>query len=96
MFDFGLLNPLPWEDGIEPDASNDIADVYIERRFTKELKTHDAELIKSMKRWYVALVKFRDGEIVWIISDGIGVLDKTYNLESLGVVMDKWKLIERS
>lgn len=37
MFTFGLLKPFPWEDGIAPDASNDIADLYIEEHCKKVL-----------------------------------------------------------
>lgn len=96
MFTFGLFKPFPWEDGIAPDASNDVADVYIEEYFTKELKTHDRKLIASMKNWYVALVKFSDGELLWVIHDGNGVLDATKSFETLGIMMDKWKFIERS
>lgn len=96
MFTFGLSKPFPWKDGIAPDASNDIADLYIEEHFTKELKTHDGKLIASMKNWYVALLKFSDGEVTWIISDGKGVLEATKSFETLCFIIDKWKFIERS
>lgn len=94
MFKFSLLGGVPWENGIEPDTSNDQCDVYVEEFFTKSLKkTSMGEKIPKMKDWYVALVKFKDGYRAWIISDGKGVLDEATSVDQLGVACDKWKLI---
>lgn len=95
MFDFGLLTPFPWEDGIEPDAKNDTMEVYVERRFTEQMRTHHGKPLKKAEKWYVALVRFSDGYKAWIISDGIGVLEETFNIEALGVAIDKWKAVLR-
>lgn len=95
MFDFGLLTPFPWEDGIEPDAKNDTMEVYIERHFTKTMRTFNGEPLKKANNWYVALVRFSDGYKAWIISDGTGVLEETFNIEALGVAIDKWKAVLR-
>ncbi len=86
----------PWDDGIEPDAKNDIAEVYVEPNYTKYL-THDRnhQAIPSMAKWYVAMVRFlASDEVKWIIHDGIGVLDDYTALEPLFYGCDKWKLVE--
>lgn len=95
MFNHTLVDPWPWERGIEPDASNDVADVYVEEYYTRNLKKdHTGSKIKKMEHWYVALVRFKNNGILrWIISDGIGVLEEATALEDLFVKCDKWKLI---
>lgn len=96
MFKFSLMGNLPWEDGTMPDATNDVVDVYIEEHLTQYLKyDRDDRPIRELKKWYVALVKFRDEQTSeWIISDGTGVLDATTNYEKICSMCDKWKLIE--
>jgi hypothetical protein len=94
MFNHTLVDPFPWERGIEPDASNDVADVYIEEYYTRNLKKdRTGSYIKKMEHWYVGLVKFKDGTLSWIISDGTGVLEEATALEDLFCKCDKWKLI---
>ncbi len=96
MFEFGLLEPFPWEKGIAPDASNDKCDVYVEKYFTKRLHTtYLGEKIKSMENWYVGLVKFKEeDDFSWIISDGKGVLDEATSIEQVAVLCDKWKMVK--
>lgn len=96
MFKFNLLNPWPWDRGIEPDATNEKCDVYLEEFMTERLhKDSYGGHIHSMRNWYVALVKFKeDGDVTWIISDGKGVLDEAKSIEQLGVLCDKWKLLK--
>jgi hypothetical protein len=90
MFAHTLTKGWPWEQGIEPDAKNDTAEVYIEKRYTRYLQW-DKKLemiIPSLATSYVALVRFTDGKMAWVIMDNVGVFYETSRLEDLFAHMD--------
>jgi hypothetical protein len=94
MFELVLGDKFPWETGVKPDASNDVGDLYVDSGLTKYIRLDmDRNPIKGMEKWYVGLMHFKDGDYSWIISDGIGVLEATKNLENIMVMCDKWKLV---
>lgn len=96
MFTFSLMGKWPWESGIAPDVANENAEVYVEEYLTKRLRDdNNGNSIPKMKQWYVALVRFFDGEMTWVISDGTGILEATKNLEHLVFCCDKWKFLNK-
>jgi hypothetical protein len=101
MFEFNPFKVpcFPWELGTKPDASNDVADVYIECGYTKVLKMNKQtrEEIPELKDWFVCLLRWKDsGEYEWIIRDKVGVLYNTKNLEQLLVMLDVYNVSARS
>lgn len=90
MFEHTLTEGWPWEQGIAPDAKNETAEVYVEKRYTRYLQW-DKKLemiIPSLATSYVALVRFSDGKITWVIMDNVGVLYGTARLEDLFAHID--------
>jgi hypothetical protein len=88
----------PWELNIEPDASNEVADVYVESVYTKTLITNKdtRKEIPALKEWLVCLVRWKDtGKYEWIIRDKVGVLYNTKNLEQLLVMLDVYNISQR-
>ena len=85
MFENTLTDGWPWEQGIAPDAKNETAEVYVEKGYTRYLQW-DKKLemiIPSLATSYVALVRFSDGEMAWVIMDNVGVLYETSRLGDL-------------
>ncbi len=98
MFDFSLMGKLPWEDGVEPDAKNDIAEMYVERHCTDEIRTDNKtrRKIPSLSKTYVALCRFlADGDVNWIIQDETGVIYATKQIEALYTHMDIVKILHK-
>lgn len=93
MFTFMLLDPWPWDKGIEPDFKNEELELYHESSFTREIRTKYGSPFKPTEKWWVALVRFANGEKVWVISDGIGILEESSSIDDLGTKIDKWKLV---
>lgn len=90
MFENTLTNGWPWEQGIEPDAKNETAEVYVEKGYTRYLQW-DKKLemiIPSLATSYVALVRFSDGNMAWVIMDKVGVFYETLRLEDLVTHID--------
>jgi hypothetical protein len=90
MFEHTLTKGWPWEQGIEPDAKNETAEVYVEKGYTRYLQW-DKKLemiIPALATSYVALVRFTDGKMVWVIMDNIGVFYETERLEDLFAHID--------
>jgi hypothetical protein len=101
MFDFKLLadKAWPWEKDIAPDASNDVADVYVESVYTKYLRTNKdtKRVIPSLEKHCVAVIRWKDTKKhEWVIMDDKGVLYSTTNLESLYVHLDIYNMSGRS
>ena len=90
MFEYTLTDGWPWEQGIEPEAKNETAEVYIEKGYTRCLRwDRDTETrIPSLATSYVALVRFTDGQMAWVIMDEVGVFYETSRLEDLFAHMD--------
>lgn len=94
MFKYSLLS-YPWKEGIEPDAKNENASIWIEDYFTKSLRKHPItnEPIDKLQTSFVALCRHSDGEVEWLLMDENGVFDHACGVESLGATMDKWRII---
>jgi hypothetical protein len=94
MFDFSLFG-WPWENGIAPDATNDIADMYIERSYTKYLRTSPktCDITPKLKGVVVALCRFKNGEFSWVIMDKTGVLAEAPDANTLGTRCDMFRLL---
>lgn len=97
MFTYTLLDSKPWEQGIKPDAENEHASVWVEKEFTQELRMDvvNNEPIESLQLAYVALCRFSDGTVAWIIADEHGAFDTADNIDSLCGKIDQWKLIHQ-
>ncbi len=90
MFENTLTHGWPWEQGISPDAKNETAEVYVEKVYTRYLRW-DKKLeiiIPSLATSHVALVRFSDGNMAWVIMDKVGVFYETPRLEDLFIHMD--------
>lgn len=95
MFKHTLTDGWPWEQGIAPDAKNETAEVYVEKGYTRYLQW-DKKLemtIPSLATSYVALVRFSDGKMTWVIMDNVGVFYETPRLEDLFVYMDMLRFV---
>lgn len=100
MFEFKMISEKtwPWEQGIAPDASNEVADVYVESVYTEYLRIDKdtKRVIPSLRNHCVAVVRWKDTKRhEWIIRDDKGVLYHTSNLESLYAQMDFYNLAGR-
>ena len=99
MFTFNFMAGFPWETGIEPDASNDLADVYVESDLTKYLRAdkNTDKVLPSLSDWHACLLHWKDtGKAEWIIRDKIGVLYSSTNYEDLLVRCDCYNFVARS
>ena len=97
MFEFNPFKVpcFPWELNIEPDASNEVADVYVESAYTKYLRINrqTEKEIPALKEWFVCLLRWKDtGKYEWIVRDKVGVLYNTKNLEQLLTVLDAYRI----
>lgn len=95
MFEHALTKGWPWEQGIEPDAKNETAEVYVEKRYTRYLQWDKKSemIIPSLATSYVALVRFSDGKMAWVIMDKVGVIYETSGLEELFIHIDMLHLV---
>lgn len=90
MFEHASTKGWPWEQGIEPDIKNETAEVYIEKDYTRYLQwDRDTETrIPSLATSCVALVRFTDGKMAWVLMDEVGVFYETLRLGDLFAHMD--------
>ena len=96
MFTFNILS-YPWEEGIEPDAKNENASIWIENYFTKSLRKHPLTHIpiEGLQTSFVALCRHSDGEVEWLLMDENGVFDHARGIDALGTTIDKWRIIHK-
>lgn len=95
MFEHTLTDGWPWERGISPDARNEKAEVYVEKVYTRYLQW-DKKLemiIPSLATSHVALVRFSDGKMTWVIMDKVGVFYETSRLGELFTHIDMLHLV---
>ena len=94
MFEHTLTDGWPWERGISPDARNEKAEVYVEKVYTRYLQWDNKleMIIPSLATSCVALVRFTDGKMAWVIMDNVGVYYETECLGNLFTHMDVLRL----
>lgn len=95
MFEHTLTAGWPWERGIPPDVKNETAEVYVEKIYTRYLQWDNKleMIIPSLATSCVALVRFTDGQIAWVIMDEVGVFYETSRLEDLFAHIDMLRIV---
>ena len=97
MFTFNMTDPMPWERNEQPDLSSESHDFYMEKYFTKKVRTHkDGTVNRKTKNWYVAIaIEKATGTRTWVVSNGAEIIGDERSLVGIAVLTDMYRFVNR-